>query len=60
MIIRIVNSIGAEEIGGYYLSIQIFWSFMLVPVLAFADSAKALFANNSEQIGRVRHFGTLR
>lgn len=54
MIIRIVNSIGEEEIGGYYLSIQIFWSFMLVPVLAFADSAKALFANNSNQIERVR------
>lgn len=54
MIIRIVNSIGEEEIGGYYLSIQIFWSFMLVPVLAFADSAKALFANNSAQIERVR------
>ena len=54
MIIRIVNSIGEEEIGGYYLSVQIFWSFMLVPVLAFADSAKALFANNSAQIERVR------
>ena len=54
MIIRIVNSIGTEEIGGYYLSIQIFWSFMLVPVLAFADSAKALFANNSAKIERVR------
>ena len=54
MIVRIVNSIGEEEIGGYYLSIQIFWSFMLVPVLAFADSAKALFANNSNQIERVR------
>lgn len=54
MIIRIVNTIGTEEIGGYYLSIQIFWSFMLVPVLAFADSAKALFANNSGQIARVR------
>ena len=54
MIIRIVNSIGVEEIGGYYLSIQIFWSFMLVPVLAFSDSAKALFANNSGQIERVR------
>ncbi len=54
MIIRIVNSIGTEEIGGYYLFIQVFWSFMLVPVLAFADSAKALFANNSGQIERVR------
>ena len=54
MVIRIVNSIGEDEIGGYYLSIQIFWSFMLVPVLAFADSGRALFANNSNKIERVR------
>ena len=54
LIIRIVNSIGADEIGGYYVAIQIFWSFMLVPVLAFADSAKALVANAADDIGRVR------
>lgn len=54
MIIRIVNTIGAEEIGGYYVAIQILWSFMLVPVLAFADSAKALLANASGDIVRVR------
>ena len=53
MIIRIVNSIGAEEIGGYYVAIQILWSFMLAPVLAFADSAKALVANASGDITRV-------
>ena len=33
------NTIGAAEIGGYYLAIQILWGFMLVPV-----SAKALVA----------------
>ena len=54
MIIRIVNTIGADEIGGYYVAIQILWSFMLVPVLAFADSAKALVANASGDIARVR------
>ncbi len=54
MIIRIVNTIGAEEIGGYYLAIQIFWSFMLAPVLALADSAKALVANTSDDLNRVR------
>lgn len=54
MIIRIVNTIGAEEIGGYYVAIQILWSFMLVPVLAFADSAKALVANASGDITQVR------
>ena len=54
MIIRIVNTIGAAEISGYYVAIQIFWSFMLVPVLAFADSAKALVANASGDIAQVR------
>ena len=54
MIIRIVNTIGATEIGGYYIAIQILWSFMLVPVLAFADSAKALVANAANDLGRVR------
>ena len=54
MIIRIVNTIGSEEIGGYYVAVQILWSFMLVPVLALADSAKALVANVSDDIQRVR------
>ena len=54
MIIRIVNTIGTTEIGGYYVAIQILWSFMLVPVLAFADSAKALVANASGDLRRVR------
>ena len=54
MIIRIVNTVGAEEIGGYYVAIQIFWSFMLVPVLALAESAKALVANVSGDIEQVR------
>lgn len=54
MIIRIVNTIGSAEIGGYYVTIQILWSFMLVPVLALADSLKALVANSSSDIERVR------
>ena len=54
MIIRIVNTIGSTEIGGYYIAIQILWSFMLVPVLALADSGKALVANASGDIGRIR------
>lgn len=54
MIIRIVNTIGSTEIGGYYLAIQILWSFMLVPVLALADSAKALVANASDDRQQVK------
>ena len=54
MIVRIINTIGSTEIGGYYLAMQIIWSFMLVPVLALADSTKALVANASDDIHRVR------
>ncbi|MXX92880.1 MAG: hypothetical protein F4Y63_05420 [Chloroflexi bacterium] len=54
MIVRIVNTIGSEEIGGYYLAIQVLWSFMLVPVLALADTTKALVANSAHDIPRVR------
>ena len=54
MIIRIVNTIGAEEIGGYYIAVHILWSFMLVPILAFADSAKALVANSAGDLPRIR------
>ncbi len=55
MIIRLVNTIGPAEIGGYYLTMQILWGFMLVPVLAFADSAKALVANASADLPQVRN-----
>ena len=54
MIIRLVNTIGTTEISGYYVAIQILWSFMLVPVLAFADSSKALVAQASSDKERVR------
>ena len=54
MIIRIVNTIGSEEIGGYYIAVHILWSFMLVPILAFADSAKALVANAAGDLPRIR------
>ena len=54
MIVRILNTIGSTEIGGYYLAMQIIWGFMLVPVLALADSTKALVANAFDDIERVR------
>ena len=54
MIIRVVNTIGSTEIGGYYVAIQILWSFMLVPVLALSDTVKALIANASADIRQVK------
>lgn len=54
MIVRLVNTIGDTEIGGYYVAIQILWSFMLVPVLALSDTAKALVANASDDVQKVK------
>ena len=54
MILGIINSIGVGEIGGYYVFIQIMWGFLLVPVLAFAESAKALVANASGSVRDIR------
>jgi Na+-driven multidrug efflux pump len=54
MIVRLLNLLGADSIGGYYLAMNIFWSFLLVPILAISESAKVLIANHSEDLGRVR------
>ena len=58
MIIGIVNSIGVGEIGGYYVFVQVMWGFLLVPVLAFAESSKALVANVSGSLLDVRRLWT--
>jgi len=54
MIVRLLNLLGEDMIGGYYLAMNIFWSFLLVPVLALSESAKVLIANHSGDISKVR------
>ncbi len=54
MIVRLLNLLGAGSIGGYYLAMHIIWSFLLVPILALAESTKVLIANHSADIYRVR------
>ncbi len=54
MIVRLLNILGENTIGGYYLAMHIFWSFLLVPILALSESAKVLIANHSEDISKVR------
>ena len=54
MIVRLLNLLGGSAIGGYYLAMHIFWSFLLVPVLALSESAKVLIANHSADLSRVR------
>ena len=54
MIVRLLNLIGANTIGGYYLTMHILWSFLLVPILALSESAKVLIANHSADLLKVR------
>jgi Na+-driven multidrug efflux pump len=55
MVVRLLNLLGENLIGGYYLAMHIFWSFLLVPVLALAESARVLIANHSGNIPKVRN-----
>ena len=54
MIVRLLNLIGVNTIGGYYLTMHILWSFLLVPILALSESAKVLIANHSADLLKVR------
>ncbi len=54
MIVRLLNLIGSNTIGGYYLTMHILWSFLLVPILALSESAKVLIANHSADLVKVR------
>ncbi len=54
MIVRLLNILGESSIGGYYLAMHIIWSFLLVPILALAESTRVLIANHSEDIHKVR------
>ena len=54
MIVRLLNLISANTIGGYYLAMHILWSFLLVPILALSESAKVLIANHSVDLLKVR------
>ncbi|MFC1984033.1 MATE family efflux transporter [Chloroflexota bacterium] len=54
MIVRLLNLLGEASIGGYYLAMHIIWSFLLVPILALAESTRVLIANHSADIFKVR------
>jgi Na+-driven multidrug efflux pump len=55
MIIRLLNLLGENQISGYYLAMHIFWSFLLVPILALSETSKVLIANNSANLLKVRN-----
>ena len=54
MIVRLLNLLGESSIGGYYLAMHIIWSFLLVPIIALAESTRVLIANHSQDISQIR------
>jgi Na+-driven multidrug efflux pump len=55
MVVRLLNLLGENAIGGYYLAMHIIWSFLLVPILALAESTRVLIARTSENLPQVRN-----
>ena len=41
VILSLINQLGSKQMGGYYLSMHLFWSFCLLPVNATAEVLKA-------------------
>jgi Na+-driven multidrug efflux pump len=54
LIIKLLNLLGVNIIGGYYLAMYIFWSILLMPFLALSECSKVLIANHSQDIVKVR------
>jgi Na+-driven multidrug efflux pump len=55
MIVRLLNLLGDDAIGGYYLAMNIIWSFLLVPILALSETTKVLIANHSLNLYKIRN-----
>ncbi len=53
LIIRLLNLLGENIIGGYYLAMYIFWSILLMPFLALSECSKVLIANYSANLIQV-------
>ena len=54
MIVRPLNQLRENAIGGYYLAMHIFWSILLVPILALSETAKVVFASHCTDIRTVQ------
>ena len=55
MIVSLINALGSQQIGGYYLSMHLFWSFLLLPILTVVEVVRVRAANLSKDIENVRN-----
>ncbi len=54
VIVNLINAIGTDAIGAYYLCMFLFWTILLVPIKAIAETTNVLFANHAGDPKRVK------
>lgn len=59
LILKFINELGSKELGGYYLSMHLFWYFALVPILAISEATKVQIGNHVGDKERVRQLLTI-
>ncbi|MEZ4850908.1 MAG: MATE family efflux transporter [Bacteroidia bacterium] len=59
LILKLINELGANELGGYYLSMHLFWSFALVPILVISEATKVQIGNHVGDKDRIRQLLTI-
>ena len=55
VIVNLTNAMGTESIGAYYLCMFLFWTILLVPIQAIAETSSVLFANHADSPGQLRN-----
>ncbi len=59
MILFLINQMGEEFIGGYYLTMHILWGFVLIPTFIISETVKALIPNYQTAPSKVIKNGIL-
>lgn len=59
LILKLINELGANELGGYYLSMHLLWSFALVPILVISEATKVQIGNHTDDKNRIRQLLTI-
>lgn len=53
LILKLINELGYQEISAYYLAMHLFWSFLLVPIMAGVETSRALISNHVNDLNAV-------
>ena len=51
MILALINQMGADTIGGYYLAMHIIWAFGMIPIFIVSETMRILLNQNMNPTG---------